>query len=94
MAILLLAYDLNKEPDKTDYRGFYQVRDGYTHIKLSESAYALETTETPRTVFDKLVPFMDNNDNVYVVTLAGPWWGQARQNDINWLQSRIQAQSW
>lgn len=83
MATLLVTYDLNKAGQ--NYSGFYKVLDQYNHTKLSESSYAIQTQESPITVYNKLTSFMDKNDHVYVVTLSQPYYGYGPQPVNNWL---------
>ena len=87
MATLLVTYDLNKVGQ--NYNGFYGVLNQYPHVKLSESSYAVQTAESPITVYNKLTPFMDKNDHVYVVTLSQPYYGYGPQTVNNWLSQRL-----
>jgi hypothetical protein len=89
MAVLLLTYDLNREPDKTNYEGFYKVRDDYDYVKLSESSYALNTLETPAQVYARLEPHMDTNDSVYVINLKRPYSGVGLKDVNDWLQRNL-----
>lgn len=87
MTTLLITYDLNKAGQ--DYKGFYEIIRKYPYAKLSESSYAIQTQETPTGVYNKLVPHMDKNDHVYVVTLTRPYYGYGLQDVNNWLNQRL-----
>lgn len=87
MSTLLITYDLNKAGQ--NYNGFHAVIKKYTWARLSESSYAIQTPETPQAIYSKLNPYMDKNDNVYVVTLERPYFGQGPQDVNNWLNQRL-----
>lgn len=87
MSVLLVTYDL-KKPGQ-DYSGFYKVFQSYTGVRLSESSYAIETNETPDRVFNKLTPFMDANDNLYIIGLHKPWMGYGPKQVNQWLEQRL-----
>lgn len=90
MSILLVTYDLNKEKSKKDdYVGFYKIIKSYAYAMLSESSYAIETFETPSSIFAKLKPYIDSNDNVLVLTLTSPYFGQHSKEVVEWLKTRL-----
>jgi hypothetical protein len=94
MPVLLLTYDLNKERNaKGDYNKLYQVRDTYDYVRLSESCYALSTTETPQEVFEKLraATALDDDDSVYLITLRQvSLAGQGPKGTNEWLGFHVQ----
>ena len=86
----ILTYDLNKEKSKADYDGFYEVIKSYpSWARLSESSYAIETSDSPQAIYNKLKPYIDDNDNVLILTLTPPYWGQHSKEVIDWLQKRL-----
>ncbi len=87
MAVLLVTYDL-KKPGQ-DYTDFLKLIRQYPYARLSESSYAVETNETPVQVYNKLIPHMDKNDQIYVVTLRSPYWGLGPQDVNNWMSQRL-----
>lgn len=89
MAVRIITYDLNKEKSKSDYEGFYKVIKSYSWARLSESSYAIETYESPSDIFTKLKPFIDGNDNVLVLTLSSPYYGQHLKDVIDWLKLKL-----
>jgi hypothetical protein len=71
MPLLLVAYDLNKpEQDHTEL--LEQIKR-YSNVRLTESSFAIITDETPKTVCGKLNKFINNGDNIYVITLKRPY---------------------
>lgn len=86
MAIYVVAYDLNKETKRPNITG--EVKKT-AYAKLSESSYAIDTTETPEQVHARFKPHLDANDDFYVLTLKKPWTGYGPKDVIAWLQQRL-----
>lgn len=87
MAVLLVTYDLNK-PGK-DYNDLLKTIKAYGWARLSESSYAIKTEQTPQQVFDILKPYLDQNDNLYVITLKKPYAGFGPTDVNDWLDSNL-----
>lgn len=83
MAILLVTYDLNKPGQ--DYSDFLEKVRTYPYAKLSESSYAIQTSKSPKEIYNELAPNLDENDRIYILTLSMPYIGYG-PNDVNeWL---------
>lgn len=87
MSILLVTYDLSR-PD-SDRRGLLATIQGYAWAQLSEYAYALKTDQTPQQVFDALRPFLNRNDNLYVINLKRPYTGFGPEDVNSWLDDKL-----
>lgn len=85
MAVRLITYDLSKEPDSEDYQGLLEVIRKHAWARLSESSYAIVSDETPSTIYKKLIPFIDENDSLLVLTLELPYQGQHSKEVVDWL---------
>ena len=83
--ILLITYDLNKEPDSDDYKGFMAYIKSFDWARLSESCYAVSTSLTPTQVYAALKPFTDANDYLIVISLRTPYSGVNKKEVIDWL---------
>jgi hypothetical protein len=57
MAVLLVTYDLKKPGG--DYSGLLAKLKSYSWARLSESSYAIQTNDSPQSVFNVLKPFID-----------------------------------
>ncbi|MDX9860543.1 MAG: hypothetical protein RBS99_06455 [Rhodospirillales bacterium] len=88
MAFLLVTYDLNKETKRPNIVGAIKEISG-SWAKLSESSYAVQTEQTPKTVYDGLKQFIDSNDNLYVINLRKPYYGQGPKDVNDWLESNL-----
>ena len=90
MAVLLVTYDLNREAgSKVDYNKFYKVRDTYDYVRLSESSYAFNTTESTDTVKAKIQGAFDANDYVWIIPLKRPYSGYGLKTTIAWLDKNL-----
>jgi hypothetical protein len=87
VSTLLVTYDLNK-PGK-DYADLLKKIKSYSWARLSESSYAISTSSDPQTVFNALKPFLDQNDNLYVITLKKPYTGFGPKDVNDWLESNL-----
>ena len=87
MAVLLVTYDLNK-PGK-DYNDLLKAIKNYTWARLSESSYAIRTDHSSQQVFDKFKPYLDQNDNLYVISLKKPYAGFGPQEVNTWLENSL-----
>lgn len=87
MAVYVIAYDLNKEtvrPKIVD-----EIKNT-AWAKLSESSYAVDTSETAQQVYDRMFKFLDENDNLYVIPLRKPYAGWGPKAVVEWLNKRLQ----
>jgi hypothetical protein len=84
MAVLLVTYDLNKPGQ--DYLDVLNVIKSFSWARLSESSYVIATEFTPAAVMDKLRPFLDPSDNIYVITLKRPYAGFGPKAVNEWLE--------
>ena len=84
--IYIVAYDLNNEVKRPKI--VTEVK-ATAWARLSESSYAIDTPERPSQVLARFRKHLDNDDNLYVITLTRPWsgWGPKSMND--WLRQRL-----
>jgi CRISPR/Cas system-associated endoribonuclease Cas2 len=87
MATYLITYDLNN-PGQRHSQILKAIKE-YSWARLSESSYAIETTASPQQVFNSLSNNLDKNDNLYVINLSRPYYGQGPQDVNNWLASKL-----
>ncbi|MBC7279836.1 hypothetical protein [Hoeflea sp.] len=86
MAVYIVTYDLNRETSRPPI--LKDIKE-YPWAKLSESSYAIETSETPSQVFNRLKEHIDDNDNLYVITLKRPYAGRGPKEVNDWLEPRL-----
>lgn len=92
MSILLVTYDLNQEganynATRRAVMDFIELHD---FVRVSESAYAVETDSAPREVYDLLEPHLDADDDFVVFSLRPPFYGQlADDAAAAWLDAKV-----
>lgn len=87
MAVYLVTYDLNKETSRPNIVGL--VRKYGAWARLSESSYAIVTDGTPSDVYQTFRQVLDDNDQLYVITLKKPWDGQGGPDVNTWLENNL-----
>jgi hypothetical protein len=89
MAILLVSYDLSKEFTSRDYNALLNSIRSVAWARISESSYAIDTDLHPESVYQKLKQYLDENDNLAVITLSQPIAGRVPQDVADWLNQRL-----
>lgn len=87
MSTYVVTYDLNRETVRPNIVAEVKTTDW---AKLSESSYAISTSETPQAVYDRFKRHLDSNDNLYVITLKRPYFGQGPQDVNEWLANHLE----
>lgn len=88
MSVLLITYDLNKPgPDCEKILEF--IKSSSASAKLSESSYAIQTDETPESIFKQLSPFLSENNKLFVVNLTRPYAGIKGSVVTTWLDKNL-----
>jgi len=88
MAVRLITYDLNK-PGQNHDKVLTKIKAYGSWARLSESSYAVETDDSPQTIFNAFKSIIDKNDTFLVITLTQPWTGRASQEVLDWLRDRL-----
>ncbi|GIL02627.1 MAG: hypothetical protein BroJett030_25260 [Alphaproteobacteria bacterium] len=86
MPAYLIAYDVSSETARQDL--VREIRS-WPWVKLAETAYAVDTPDTPQTVYKQLARFLGRDDVVYVVRLRQPFAGYGPDTVNDWLQQRL-----
>jgi hypothetical protein len=87
MSVMLITYDhgtTNQGVDRVP-----GIIDGYKHIQLSESTYAIETHEKTCTIFNKIMPCLEKNAYLLVVTLMKPFSGPVLTPTSEWFSKHL-----
>lgn len=86
MATFIVTYDLNNETVRPNIVAEIKKT---SWAKLSESSYAISTTETAEGVFGRLRKYTDDDDNLYIITLKRPYMGRGPKDVNDWLDSNL-----
>ena len=87
MSILMITYDVVGTDSSED--SIKSIVDQYPHVRLSDGAFAIETDEKTRTVFNKFIPFLSENVHLLVVTLIKPFAGPVLAPVSLWLAKHL-----
>lgn len=88
MAARMISCDL-RNPGKADYAGLLAVIQGYDHVRLSESCYAVASDEYPKDIFERLEPFIDEDDNLAVIALSRFYVAHHDKAVLEWLDRNV-----
>lgn len=83
---LLVTYDLNNESVRPNIVA--EVKKT-SWAKLSESSYAISTSETPDEVYARFLRLLDGDDSFYAITLDRPYSGQGPETVNSWLAENL-----
>jgi hypothetical protein len=90
MSVLLVSYDLRK-PGR-NYEPLYEALKKYRYCHALESAWFIDTSESPSVVRDKLCKLVDSGDQIYVNRLHNHWGACRKEACTDWLQQA--ARTW
>jgi len=90
MSVYLITYDLSHKPEK-DYEPVWKYIKDHAWAKLSESSYAIVSSQTPQTIFNALHKIIHPDDHMLVITLTRPYTGRNSAAVIDWLASHLGA---
>ena len=89
MAAKLITYDLNNETVRPNIVGAIKKLSSDNWARLSESSYAVKTSLTPSQIHEKLKPYLDSNDYIYIITLTKPYSGFGPKDVNDWLEQNL-----
>jgi hypothetical protein len=90
MSVVVITYDLKHEIRRPPIVKF--IKENFAWARLSESSYAVETDLTPMQIRDVFMPFLDSDDQLYVVQLT-QWWAGFGPPEVNdWLSAKLNGQ--
>jgi hypothetical protein len=87
MATYIITYDLNKETNRPNILKDIKELGGWA--KLSESSYAVTSHSSPKAIYDALSKHIDGNDNLYIINLTKPFYGQGPEKVNKWLSDNL-----
>ncbi len=86
MAVFLITYDLNREAVRPNITG--AIDKNFNWARLSESSYVVNGADA-ETIYAKLKPMIDDNDNLYVIPLRKPYSGFGPKKVNDWLDENL-----
>ena len=88
MKVLLIAYDL-QDPGTEDDVIEKLEKHFDVWSRVTECAYAVETSMTPRQVYDLFRHILEPKDILYVLNLTRPFHGQGPLEVSEWLDDTL-----
>lgn len=89
MAVRIITYDLDKETTSQDYKDIIAWIKNRSWARLSESSYAIDTQDSPQTIYNALKPYLDDGDHLLILTLTRPYYGIHSKDVIDWLEKKL-----
>lgn len=87
MTVKLVTYDLNNETARPNIVGDIKAYGSWA--RLSESCYAVDTTQSVSAIYNQLKKHIDGDDQLYVITLTSPYTGFGPKDVNDWLENRL-----
>ncbi len=87
--VLMITYDLVKEKTSEDYKEVLNIIKSYDFLMISESSYAIYTSDSPQNILDKIKKFIDTNDKVLIIKILNPKQGWLTEAQWKWLNDRL-----
>ena len=87
----MIGYDLHRPGQ--NYKSLFDAIKSYgTHWHILDSTWIISTSESASQIRDKLLPHIDDNDQLVVVGLSGEaaWYG-FNQDGSQWLKQQLAA---
>ena len=88
MSVILITYDLNS-PGQNYEKLVGKIKKFDAWARLSESSYAVRTDLAPTRIFEILKPYVDPNDQIYLINLTRPFAGQGSEEVNKWLADNL-----
>ncbi len=85
--VLLITYDL-KRPVQQYAALHAEIKRYGTWWHHLESTWIIETSESPKEVYSKLLTHIDQNDNLLIIEVKPNYWGWLPQKAWEWLGKR------
>ena len=73
-----------------DYSALYEAIKNLsgTFWHNTTSSWLVETALSPESIYNRLKPHIDSNDELVIFGLREGWYGQLKPDDLKWLESR------
>lgn len=88
MAVHCVSYDLNKAGQ--NYNGLYdELKKSLGYWHYLDSTWLISTTETATQLFQRLKPYIDDNDIMLVIKVTNEYSGWLPQKAWDWLKNHL-----
>ena len=87
MPAYLITYDISDDIDRSLVRA--RIDGTYDAEMLSESSYAVTTSESPNEIYNYFEVLIGKKDSFFVIRLCDPWDGQGAETALDWLNRNL-----
>jgi len=85
MSVYLLTF----ESPTRDYQRYHTFVDRFDAMRLSDTAWALQTDLGADTLYQQLEPIVGKDDHAYLIALGKPWIGYGYEAMNDWLNRHL-----
>jgi hypothetical protein len=72
MTVLHITYERDPDTSDADYQHFCGVLKSYGAVRLSASNWTIHTRQPPKSIWQKLIPYVNPHDYVVILPLDHP----------------------
>lgn len=83
------VYLVTFESPTRDYRRYHDFVEKFDTMRLSDTAWAIQTDKGADELYQELEPLMEKDDHAYVITLEKPWIGYGYEAMNDWLKRHL-----
>ncbi len=88
MTVLLITYDISGNTNRSEILEKIKIKFPNS-VGLSESSYAVSTTDAIENIRQYFSPYIRRGDKLYVITLTKPWGGHGEDDVKDWLNQYL-----
>lgn len=85
MGVYLVTFET---PDR-DYRRYHEFVGRYETMRLSDTAWAVQSGLGADALYLELEPLLGRDDHAYIIALVKPWIGYGYQAMNDWLERHL-----
>jgi len=89
MSALLISFYLSEDRNHND---LLNVIRQFNWAKISDNSYCVETKKSPKDIFEIFSDFLEPHDQLYIISLTRPYFGQGHVEINKWLSAALPQQ--
>jgi len=85
----VLAVIFEKVNQDMDYSGLVDNIIEYNHVRLNKTSYLIQSSSSPKQVYNELRSFIASGDTLMVFELRKKWHGRGQNELVDWVSTRL-----
>ena len=85
MGVYLVTFDSPAQ----DYRHYHDFMERFDRMRLSDTAWAIQTDLGADKLYQELEPIVGKDDHAYIITMGKPWIGYGYEAMNDWLERHL-----